>query len=159
MSDTRCTFLVDTGADISIIKANIVKPTQIYYPDEKCFISGIGHNGISSLGSTYANIIVDGTSVNQKFQIVENDFPIPTDGIIGRDFLSVNQCKIDYEPWLLSFKVKQQEISIPIEDNFQRKLFLPPRHEVTRYIPGLELQEDMVVYSQEVEPEFFVITQ
>lgn len=118
MSDTRCTFLVDTGADISIIKANIVKPTQIYYPDEKCFISGIGHNGISSLGSTYANIIVDGTSVNQKFQIVENDFPIPTDGIIGRDFLSVNQCKIDYEPWLLSFKVKQQEISIPIEDNF-----------------------------------------
>lgn len=76
-----------------------MKSTQIYYPNEKCIISGIGHNGISSLGSTFAKISIENVSVEQKFHIVENDFPIPTDGIIGRDFLTKYHCKIDYVPW------------------------------------------------------------
>ena len=132
-----------------------MKRTQIYFPDEKCLISGIGHDGISSLGSAFTKIMVEGEYIEQKFHIVESDFPIPTDGIIGRDFLTKYHCKIDYEPWLLTFTVNQQQISIPIEDNFQKMLFLPSRHEVTRYVPGLNLKEDMVVCSQEIQPGIF----
>lgn len=102
-----------------------------------------------------SNILVDGIPIQQKFQIVSNDFPIPTDGIIGKDFLARYKCKIDYEPWILSFSIDNQLISIPIEDNFQNNLFLPPRCEVTRYIPNQNLQEDMVVHSQEIQPGIF----
>lgn len=155
LSETQCTFIVDTGSDISIIKSRKVKSSQIYYPEEKCVISGIGDEGIHSLGSTFANILVEGIPIQQKFQIVSNDFPIPTDGIIGKDFLARNKCKIDYEPWMLSFTVDNQLILIPIEDNFQNNFFLPPRCEVTRYIPNQNLQEDMVVHSQEIQPGTF----
>lgn len=41
-SDSRCTLLVDTGSDISIIKASKVKLNQICYPTENCSIKGIG---------------------------------------------------------------------------------------------------------------------
>lgn len=155
LSETQCTFIIDTGSDISVIKSLKVKPTQIYYPEEKCIITGIGNEGIHSLGSTFTNIIVDGIPLQQKFQIVQNDFPIPTDGIIGRDFISNYKCKIDYEPWILSFTINSHSISIPIKDNFQNKLFLPPRYEVTRYLPNQNFQEDMVVHSQEIQPGVF----
>ena len=69
--------------------------------------------------------------------------------------MSNYKCKIDYEPWILSFTVNNQSISIPIEDNFQNKFYLPPRYEVTRYIPNQNLQEDMVVHSQEIQPGVF----
>ena len=98
---------------------------------------------------------MDTIPVEQKFHIVDSNFPIPTDGIIGRDFLSTHKCKIDYEPWLLSFTVNQNEITIPIEDNFKRMLYLPARHEVARYLPNLNLTEDMVVFSQEIQSGIF----
>lgn len=146
---------MDTGSDISIIKAHKIKDTQIYYKDEKCIISGIGHDKIQSLGSTFSNIIAQSIPIEHKFHIVEDDFPIPTDGIIGRDFLTNYRCKIDYEPWIITFTHDQNEISIPIEDNFKRMLFLPARHEVTRYVPNLNLTEDMVIFSQEIQPGIF----
>lgn len=88
---------------------------------------------------------MDTTFIEQKFHIVETDFPIPTDGIIGRDFLTKYRCKIDYEPWLLTVMLNEDELTIPIEDNYKRMLFLPARHEVTRFVTNLNLTEDMVV--------------
>lgn len=128
LSDSKCTFIVDTGSDISIVKANKVKPTQIFYAEEKCIISGIGQEGIHSLGSTFTYIRTENIQIEHKFHIVDDEFPIPTDGIIGRDFLTRYKCSINYEPWLLTFTVDHREISIPIEDNFRNQLFLPPRH-------------------------------
>lgn len=104
-----------------------MKPTQIYYADEKCIITGIGQDKIHSLGSTFTKIKVETTHIEHKFQIVNDDFPIPTDGILGRDFLTKYKCNINYEPWLLTFTIDQNEISIPIEDNYRNKIFLPPK--------------------------------
>ena len=132
LSDSKCTFIVDTGSDISVIKSHKVKPTQIFYPNEKCTISGIGHDKILTQGSTNTHIKFPYILLEAKFHIVDNHFPIPTDGILGRDFLTKYRCKIDFDPWLLTLTTNQQEIAIPIEDNFKQSLYLPARHEVTR---------------------------
>lgn len=88
MSDNQNLFIVDCGSDISVLKASKIKSTQIYYPTEKCNIMGIGHGAISTIGTTHTNLLVNDMKIPHKFHIVEENFPIPTDGIIGRDFLT-----------------------------------------------------------------------
>ena len=150
LSDSKCTFIVDTGSDISIIKAHKIRPNHIYYPNEKCTISGIGHDVTQSQGTIltyikFTNILLDG-----KFHIVDNNFSIPTDGILGRDFSTKYKCI-----WLLTLTFNQQEIVIQIEDNFKQTLYLPARHEVTRYVPTPKFNEDMVVHAEEIQPGIF----
>ena len=114
LSDSKCTLIVDTGSDISVIKSHKVKPTRIFYPNEKYPISGIGHD--KTLTQTYY-ILLEG-----KFHIVDYHFPIPTDGILDRDFLTKYRCKIAFDPWLLTLTINQQEIAIPVDDNFKQSL-------------------------------------
>lgn len=85
-SGTHCSLMVDCGSDISVIKACKIKPSQIYFPNNKCNITGIGNGSVSTLGDTVTNIIVEDSTLPQSFHIVDNSFPIPTDGILGRDF-------------------------------------------------------------------------
>ena len=103
------------------------------------------HDKILTQGSITTHINFPNRLLEGKFRIVDNHFPIPTDGILGRDFLTKYKCKIDFDPWLLTLTTDQQEIAIPIEDNLKQSLYLPARHEVTRYVPTPEFNEDMVV--------------
>ena len=155
LSDAKCTFIVDTGSDISIIKAHKIKINHTFYPNDKCTITGIGHDTVHSQGSIQTHINFPNLHLEQKFHIVDNNFPIPTDGILGRDFLTKYRCKIDFDPWLLTLTTDQQEIAIPIEDNFKQTLYLPARHEVTRYVPTPTFYEDMVVHAHEILPGIF----
>lgn len=149
--------MLDSGSDISIIKANKVHCDQIFYPTEKCNIRGVGEGTITSLGNTNTCIYVEGTIIDQSFQIVTKDFPIPTDGILGRDFMIQNKCKIDYELWMLFISNKNEELSIPIQDNLNGAIFIPQRCEIVRRIPSLkQCQEDSVVCSQQIQPGIFV---
>lgn len=95
-SDDGCTFLVDTGADISLIKKSKINPhhdvyrrnTTIHGVTESIVISEIACAAKISIGS---NQFID-----QSFQIVDEDFPLSVDGILGRDFLTYYKCVIDY---------------------------------------------------------------
>lgn len=73
-----------------------MKKTQVYQPKDNCDIQGIGQGTIISHGSTYTDILVEGQRIFQEFHIVPHDFPIPFDGILGRDFYTSYQCRIDY---------------------------------------------------------------
>ena len=86
---------MDTGADISIIKINNNDQFQINSTD-KTTLSGIGNGTITSLGSTYIELQIESLIISHKFQIVQNSFPIPCDGLIGMDFLSELNCKLDF---------------------------------------------------------------
>lgn len=52
-----CTLLVDTGADISILKANIVNPSELVNVDENCSVSGITQQKLQTLGTITTDII------------------------------------------------------------------------------------------------------
>lgn len=48
---------------------------------------------------------------------MNDDFPIPSDGIIGADFLKIYQAKIDLENFYIHFKIQESQVSIPILEN------------------------------------------
>lgn len=101
MCNKPCILIVDTGADISIIKENILNPKQNIYPKRKCTINGITEGKLESVGLTYTNIVMNDVQIPINFQVVPKEFPICTDGILGRDFLANYACNICLKSWLL----------------------------------------------------------
>lgn len=55
--------------------------------------------------------------MSNKFQIVQEQFPIHTDGIIGRDLLEKFLCKIDFATYTITFNINYHGIIIPIDTN------------------------------------------
>lgn len=144
--------MVDCGSDISVVKANKIKPTQTFYPTETCSITGIGAGTVHSIGCTYSNIIINEKNIPQKFHIVDSNFPIPTEGILGRDFMAANKCCIDYDSWLLNIKIDNELVSIPITNNIGGNLVIPPRCQIIKQINLCNVTEDSVVFADEVYP-------
>ena len=56
---------------------------------------------MKSLGTTTTQIYTDNSySTEHTFYIVNHDFPIPADGILGHDFICKYKCQLDYESWI-----------------------------------------------------------
>lgn len=146
--------MLDSGSDISIIKAQHIKPSQIYFPDNKCNITGIGTGSETTLGDTKSNVIVEDLTLPQKFHIVRNNFPIPTDGILGRDFFCKYRCNIDYDSFLLSVKINNNVIQVPITNELEGNFIIPPRCEVIRRI-NVHNIVDNVTIAEEIQPGVF----
>lgn len=156
MTNSKCTLIIDSGADISLFKIGKISPYQKINPAKKFNLTGVTDGSIETLAETTTNIrFHNGLTVEHTFQIVPNDFPIPTDGILGRDFLIKYRCNINYETWILNINVHNQLIDIPIEDNLNNAIVIPARCEVIRRIPLVNFTEDTVVLSQEIQPGVF----
>lgn len=153
-SGSHCSLMVDCGSDISVIKAHKVKQSQIYFPNNKCNVTGIGSGTISTLGDTNTNILIEDVALSQNFHIVENSFPIPTDGILGRDFLCKYKCTIDYDAYLLSIKIGNNIITVPITNQLGGNYIIPPRCEIIKRI-NLQNIEESVTIAEEIQPGVF----
>lgn len=73
ISDTenKLNFLVDSGADISLVKLNVLNDDAIYYPDLNCRSNGISSSEINTFGLCKCNIILpDDKILNHQFQIL-----------------------------------------------------------------------------------------
>lgn len=108
-------FLLDTGADISLIKKGYINPDTICFPHLKCSIVGITSEKTETLAVCSSNILLEKFSISHQFHIVPQDFPFYCSGILGKDFLLKNQCKIDYSKQIL-------EIPIPFQTSFPVQL-------------------------------------
>lgn len=89
--------LLDTGADISLIKRQQLKVNTLIYEEDILSVKGIANKTIKTLGVVYAEIKVKDTVIVHPFHVVTNDFPIRNEGILGRDFLKRFDVKIDYK--------------------------------------------------------------
>lgn len=133
-----------------------MKPNEIVITTDKCSITGIDNNPVQTIGSINANFqLPDNSAINHTFQVVEDNFPIPTDGILGRDFLSQYQCIINYDTWTLSCLNKGQLVEIIIEDNLKGDIVLPPRCEAFRQIGLIVDEGDYLFPSIEILPGIF----
>lgn len=131
-------FLVDTGASLSILKKSFIHEETLCYPEQKCKIKGISNNIIYTLAKCTAQInLSKGQSISQDFQIVPNDFPIPCDGILGKDFLKLNHCIIDYSRNVLDVKYldKFQSIKFQTCNANSISILVPSRSEKLCKIP------------------------
>lgn len=87
ISDSLLILLVDTGAEVSILKPDKINPNQIIDTNEKCTITGINNHTVDTFGTIITSVNVNSQNeITHKFQIVHQEFPIATDGILGRDF-------------------------------------------------------------------------
>lgn len=84
-------LMIDTGAQITLINSNALKPETICSRDKQVINGIISHT--ETLGSVKTKIIIGNEEVNCKFHIVR-DANIG-DGIIGNDFLLKHCVSID----------------------------------------------------------------
>ena len=133
-----------------------IDPSTNIDVSETCSISGISKNATSTLGTISTNIVLpDNNKLLHKFHIVNDELPIPTDGLLGRDFLTNNKCIIDYDTWTLSCVVNNNLLEIPIEDNLDGSTMISPGCEVFKPIVINEADQDYVTISEEIAPGVF----
>ena len=110
-------FLIDTGAQISIINENRLKK-KIKIINDKIDLKGIGENLIKTMGFCYLTIIFKNKNIKHKFHVVPKEFQLSSDGIIGFDFMETNNVIINCQKKLISIdKQLEDNLEKPIDTN------------------------------------------
>lgn len=80
---------------MNLIKEQAIKEISDLKIDTKVkyHITGVG----KGIYNTYGELIINFEQTKVPFQVVDNDFPIPTDGVIGLPFLKQQQVKHFYD--------------------------------------------------------------
>jgi len=136
-------FLIDTGADISLLKGNKLIGTTEYDPEKKMKVKCVDGSPMENHGVLEARIKLSNSSIVQVFQLVNKQVDIPCDGILGRDFLQRKRAKFCYESQTVILngetckmmgKTKELEAREP---NMRKvgQIKLPPRTESTVRVP------------------------
>lgn len=155
----QSTFLPDTQADISVIKMSSLTKNFTYDPTEKITVRGVTKDSIHSWGTVYLHLIIDGFSVVHKFHLFDDDLNIPTDGILGKDFLRAYRCNIDYDTMACTIRTENQEFQIQIHSEFENgDIFIPPRAEIYKLFNIKSEIFPVVVKNQEIAPQIFIPT-
>lgn len=150
------TFLIDTQADISIVKIGSISK---YFPinnNDIIYLRGITPDGLPSLGKSTAEIHIQNELIPHEIHIVPDDFPIPSDGIIGKDFIQLHCCKIDYQSYTFSILYNNIELKIPIQMGPENgKIAVPPRSESFRMFTIQKFKNPCFIDRQELGPGIF----
>lgn len=165
MSGNYLTFLLDTGASISLIRCSKLLFDFPVDSSAISHISGIKKGFIQTMGVTFSDLLIDDSTLRHSFHVVGNDFPIPADGIIGLDFLRKYKCKLDFFKWKLTIRRSEShsKLTIPIFDHpstnsndCQNVFAVPARCEVVRRINVTTDGYDKLVHNQEIQPGVFI---
>lgn len=120
-------------------------------------IKGITNNSIRSFGSIDTKLNINGRKLTQKFHIVPDEFNIPSDGILGKDFLKNYNCRIDYMNMTLTIFTSNGKIILNIlEGPDENSIVIPPRSEVIRsFFVNSDTDAPRYVPNQELVPGVF----
>ena len=133
VSNFKKSFLIDSQADITLIKSSAIDISYSLNTNNLIKIKGITSDSISSLGTTLFEFYVGSLLMRTQIHVVPDTFNIPTDGILGRDFLKHFRCSINYDKMTCEINPPDDKsVVIPILNNFNDHLIIPPRCEVRR---------------------------
>lgn len=145
ISSSIC-LLLDTGADISIIKLNqLDNDAEIIRNTEK-IITGISEDPVKTIGITNLSVKFNNKEIVHPFQVVYDTFPLRSNGILGRDFMCKYKANIDYNKGLLQIEDTQWKL-VP----YINKITLAPRTETVICSKTHSVGEG-VVFSRELQP-------
>lgn len=133
MSETNSTeaiFTLDTGSEISLIKASSLKPSAECKKDRVSIIGIHPSMKTESIGSTNLNI---GNGIKHNFYIMADSINIQTDGIIGLDFLKRFNARVNMAKMTL-------EIGHPVVQHQPNQPNLSSAHESSS-IPTIEPEQ------------------
>jgi hypothetical protein len=145
---------LDTGADISLIKNKYIDSNLININD-KYVLSGITSEKTYTKGSIEQEVFTRCHAINHVFHVVEDDFPIPTPALLGKDFFGKFKTKLDFEEMTLS--IAEEEISFSIDmlsGPDEEVICIPPRCEVIKRWENIDFSrsEDLFIDNQELAP-------
>lgn len=138
MTGQNTSFLVDSQADICVLKResirnNTNRNNTHLDTTEIIEITGVSRNPIYTLGTTKVEIQFNKFKITHKFHIVPNEFNIPSQGIIGRDFNTLYNCILNYGEQTYTIATRLGTETIQMKMHTQNNyITLPPRAETTR---------------------------
>ena len=88
-------FLVDSGADISLVKSYKLLGTAEFEPNDRVRVKSVEGSVIETHGSIETRIREGGIDIPFHFQLVSKQVDLKGDGILGRDFF-LNQCRPEF---------------------------------------------------------------
>jgi hypothetical protein len=89
-TNKKCNLLVDSGAQLNIIKGDQI-PSNIILENRKIHLSGITDKTIETLGVLKMNI----NGLNIDFHVAPPSFCLPYDGILGIKILTEQKLRLD----------------------------------------------------------------
>jgi hypothetical protein len=136
-------FLIDTGADVSLLKGNKLVWTTEYDPEGKVKVKCVDESPIETHGVIDTKIDLGKKSATHGFQLVNKQVDIQCDGILGRDFHQRARANIFYETRTVTLNGQKCEMvgkTQTLETKGKKRLKigqikLPPRRESIVRIP------------------------
>lgn len=106
---------------MSLIKENSLNKSAVINTSNTITISGITKGSVKSIGTIQSNLLLgdDLHTIPITFHVVQSDFPIPSDGIIGRDFIKSHACVLDFNKNLFTVRAGPDIYHIPIHNSTQ----------------------------------------
>jgi len=128
--------MIDSGAEYSILKSNLLVKNHVIFKDPCCFITGVTPGEIKSIGTSELSLnFGDDMVLEHDFQIVPPEFPIFVDGILGKDFFENHKCIINYDTYIFTIHTKKFNVDIPFMVSLENgKFILPKRSQVIRQV-------------------------
>lgn len=152
-------FLVDSESDVTIIKISALKKNLKYNASDIISMRGITDGRRFSLGSMNIFLIFKHLHIEHKVHIVTDDFPIRTDGIIGKDFNKRHACLIDFGAMEFTIRPKNMTpATIPIHEIAKDTVPVPERSESFQMLRIEAEKYPCIVEAQEVNKHVFVPT-
>ncbi|KAI4473902.1 hypothetical protein M0804_015115 [Polistes exclamans] len=102
------TLMIDTGAEINLIKDNVLRKTTKTIATKTVQLTGISPDRHTTLGT--AKIHIFGEDIT--FYLVEENFPIQSNGILGTEFLQSKSATIDSINGCLKFRQWPKDNSV-----------------------------------------------
>lgn len=137
-----------------MIKISSISKSINYDKNDKIKLIGIAKTPIFSLGSFQLKIHEQNVDFEHKFHLVSDDFLIPSNGLIGKDFLKRFKCLVDYGEMSVTMRktTTNEVIKIPIQSELLDGVSaLPPRCETFKVFHIKSEKFPCVVEPQEIE--------
>lgn len=136
-------FMIDTGAAPNLIKVSTLNPKQSTLSASTIYLCGITEDKVETLGMTSIKYL--GHTIN--FHVVDDDFPVPQDGILGSDFLQ-DASILDFVNRNIIWKGitlplgKPETLTIPARSRTTLQIHVA-NSVTTGYIPRIQLDDDI----------------
>jgi hypothetical protein len=104
-------FLVDTGADISLIKSTKLKGEAEFDPDSRVRVRGVDGSVVQTYGVIEAEVQEGEFRVRFPFHLVNKQVDLVYDGILGKDFLQSTHANICYKKKRVTFEVDGHRVA------------------------------------------------
>jgi hypothetical protein len=136
-------LLVDTGADISLLKGEKLIGSTEYDPEGKVRVKSVDGSWIETYGKISATIELMNNSITHEFQLVGKQVDIHCDGILGRDFFQNTKAIICYGTQSVRLNgeavrmvsANHMDIVFPSNTRDPRRIKLPGRSESVVRLP------------------------